>query len=47
MDGDFVVDEVFNNGSLQLKDLQWNLLDTKIKRSRMKLYNPQEVTNHD
>jgi hypothetical protein len=27
--GHYVLDEVFNNGSLQLKDLQGNLLDTK------------------
>ena len=38
--GPFVVDEVFNNRSLQPKDLQGNLLDTKTNGSRVKLYRP-------
>jgi hypothetical protein len=38
----FVVDKVFDNGSLQLKDLQGNLLETKTNGSRVKLYRPRE-----
>ena len=40
--GPFVVDQVCDNGSLQLKDLQGNPLDTKTNGSRVKLYRPQE-----
>jgi hypothetical protein len=45
--GPFVVDEVFNNGSLQLKDLQGNLLDTKTNGSRVKLYQSQKIADHN
>ena len=40
--GPYLVDKVFNNGSLQLKDLQGNPLDTKTNGSRVKLYRPSE-----
>ena len=45
--GPFVVDEVFDNGSLELKDLQGNLLETKTNGSRVKLYRPQESADHN
>ena len=41
--GPFMVDQVFYNGSLQLKDLQGNPLDTKTNGSRVKLYRPKKV----
>lgn len=40
--GAYLVDKAFDNGSLQLKDLQGNILDTKTNGSRVKLYRPQE-----
>ena len=43
----YVVDKFFDNGSLQLKDLQGNLLETKTNGSRIKLYRPQESGDHD
>jgi hypothetical protein len=45
--GPFVVDKVFDNGSLQLKDLQENLLETKTNGSRVKLYRPLESATLD
>ena len=36
--GPYEVHEVFSNGSLQLKDLQGNLLETRTNGSRVKLY---------
>ena len=40
--GPYLVDKIFDNGSLQLKDFQGNPLDTKTNGSRVKLYRPQE-----
>ena len=42
MDGTYLVDKVFDNESLQLKDLQGIPLDIKTNESRVKLYRPQE-----
>ena len=45
--GPFVVDQIFYNESLQLKDLQGNSLDTKTNGSRVKLYRPQDTAEYN
>ena len=45
--GPYVVHTVFANGSLQLKDLQGNLLETRTNGSRVKLYRDNENLSDD
>lgn len=41
--GPFGVRKVYSNGSLQLEDLDGNLQDTRVNRSRVKLYELESV----
>jgi hypothetical protein len=45
--GPFRVTEVFQNGSLQLEDLQGNWLDTRVNGSRVKRYQPESSSDDD
>jgi hypothetical protein len=43
--GPYRVYQIFPNGSLQLKNLQGQWLDTRVNGSRVKRYNATEITN--
>ena len=43
--GPYKVTEVFQNGSLQLEDLQGNWLDTRVNGSRVKQYQPESSSD--
>jgi hypothetical protein len=45
--GPYRVTEVFQNGSLQLEDLQGNWLDTRVNGSRVKQYQPESSSDDD
>jgi hypothetical protein len=45
--GPYRVTEVFENGSLQLKDLQGNWLETRLNGSRVKRYQPEISTEEE
>lgn len=45
--GPYKVTEVFSNGSLQLEDLQGNLMDTRVNGSRVKKYHPESLTEEE
>jgi hypothetical protein len=45
--GPYKVTEVFQNGSLQLEDLQGNWLDTRVNGSRVKQYQPESSSDDD
>ena len=43
--GPYRVAQIFQNGSLQLEDLQGNWLETRVNGSRVKNYNPESFTD--
>jgi hypothetical protein len=45
--GPYRVTEVFENGSLQLEDLQGNWLETRVNSSRVKRYQPEISTEEE
>ena len=45
--GPYRVVELFENGSLQLEDLQGNWLETRVNGSRVKRYQPDISTEED
>lgn len=45
--GPYRVTEVFQNGSLQLEDLQGNWLDTRVNGSRVKQYQPESPSDEN
>ena len=44
--GPYRVTRIFENGSLQLADLQGNSFETRVNGSRVKNYNPEDVHRH-
>ena len=45
--GPYRVTYIFQNGSLQLEDLQGNWLDTRMNGSRIKQYQPESYSNDE
>ena len=45
--GPYRVTEIFQNGSLQLEDLQGNWFDTRVNGSRVKQYQPESSSDDD
>ena len=43
--GPYKVEQIFKNGSLQLADLGGTPLETRVNGSRVKKYNPEEVSD--
>lgn len=41
--GPYKVQQIFDNGSLQLTDVRGNPLKSKANGSRVKIYNPEEI----
>lgn len=45
--GPYKVQQIFDNGSVQLTDLQGNLLETRVNGPRVEKYDPEEISDNN